>query len=140
MKERKLTELMGDMPETEVKRSKVKATVTEQLGDNDFKIKGDNLEVDLEIKGSKCENLEVGFTYEFYSPEKTSSDKFKLTKTSYAKKLFRDETFDKKINNSLIRISDLIGKKNKSLVKECLVAKILALYETRTVGSGKRLR
>ena len=113
--EKKLSDLVGDTPDTEIKKSKLRATVVQQLGEIDFKIKDDEHEVTLQVTGREKEKLEVGFTYDFYSPEKISSQKFRLNKGSYAKKLFKDENFPQGSDQDYtIRIADLVKKNEQN--------------------------
>ena len=124
--EKKLADLIGDVAETDIARSKLRASVTKQIGETDFTIRDDTHEVTLEVTPKQKEKIKVGYVYEFYSPEKISAGKIRLNKTSYAKKLFEDPNLKQNEDlDSTIRIGDLKTKKNKSQVKEALVARVL---------------
>ena len=139
--EKKLIDVMADVADTDIARSKLRATVTKQIGDTDYTIQDETHEVTLEVTPKHKEKIQVGFVYEFYSPEKISARKIRLNKASYAKKLFEDPDVKKSEDrDKTIRIGDLKTRKNKSQVKDALVARVLAKYDTRKVTGGKQLR
>ena len=134
---RDLEDLMGDIPESEVRKSVVEATVTKKLDDHRFVIRDDKKEVELEVEDNFKNKIQVGYRFAFYSPEKVDSEKLRLNKGSYPKKLFEDNTF--KIEFNSIRLKDIMGRKDKETVEEVLVVKVINVYETNE-GQKKMIR
>ena len=132
-----LKDLMGDTPETEINKTVVEATVTEKLDERRFLIRDDSTEIELEVEDKFKNKLQVGYKFAFYSPEKVSAEKLRLSKASYPKKLFQDESFNIEIKS--IRLKDLIGRKDKETVEEILVVKVISVYEAKQ-GTGKAMR
>ena len=134
---RDLEELMGDIAETEVRKSVVEATVTKKLDDHRFLIRDNTKEIELEVGEKFKQKILVGFKFAFYSPEKVNSEKLRLSKGSYPKKLFEDPSF--KIEFESIRLKDIIGRKDKETVEEVLVVKVISIYEAKE-GLRKTVR
>lgn len=138
--DRTLDALLGDMPETEVAKSSVEATVTKKKDNNRFIIRDATMEAELEVDDKFRNKIEVGYKFAFYSPEKSSSEKLKLSKTSHAKKLYLDTDVDDSAPENALRMKDLIGKKHQSTVEECLIVKVFDKYEPQVTKTGKHMR
>ena len=123
--DRKLEKLLGDTPETEVCKSSVQATVIKKKDNNSFIIRDETKEAELEIDEKFKNKIQVGYKFVFYSPEKTSMGKLRLTKGSHAKKLHLDES----LPTTTIKMKDLVGKPDKTSVEETLVVRVLDEYE-----------
>ena len=134
---RALEDLMGDIPETEVRKSVVEATVTKKLDEQRFVICDHTKEVELEIEEKFKNKIQVGYKFAFYSPEKVDSEKLRLNKGSYPKKLFEDNSF--KIEFNSIRLKDILGRKDKETVEEVLVVKVINVYDANE-GQRKSMR
>ena len=134
---RALEDLMGDIPETEVRKSVVEATVTKKLDEQRFVIRDHTKEVELEIEEKFKNKIQVGYKFAFYSPEKVDSEKLRLNKGSYPKKLFEDNSF--KIEFNSIRLKDILGRKDKETVVEVLVVKVINIYDANE-GQRKSMR
>ena len=109
---KKLSDIMGDAPDTEVVKSVVKATVVKKTGDLSFKIKVEYFKTTLEVDKKLEDKITVGYKFQFFSPEKCSPEKLKLTKKFYAKKLALDENV--KVEES--EVEDIKGIKFRDLV------------------------
>ena len=75
---RTIDDILSDTPETEIKKSILRATVTKRGGANDFVISDSiNREINLEVDPKLSKKIEVGYTFDFYSPEKVNNDKLR---------------------------------------------------------------
>lgn len=131
--ERKLKDIFDDVPESEVAKSSVEATVTKKKDDTTYEIEDDGLQKDLEIDAKFRDKIVVGERYRFFSPEKMSNDRLRLTKKSFPKKLFQSS------HPKYLKLKDLLGKKDKTLVKEGLCVKVFGKLEEKVVA-GKTMR
>ena len=134
---RNLEDLMGDIPETEVRKSVVEATVTKKLDEQRFVIRDHTKEVELEVEEKFKNKIQIGYKFAFYSPEKINSEKLWLNKGSYPKKLFEDSSF--KIEFNSICLKDILGCRDKETVEEVLVVKVVNVYEANE-GQKKSMR
>ena len=132
---RKLSDLLGDTPDTDVRKSVIEATVTKRTDDLTFRIKDGQCESVLEVDKKFKDIIIPGYKFQFYSPEKLSSEKLRLTPKSYAKKLCFDQTVE-----DSIRLKDLIGMADSAIVKKNLVVKILDIYDQKLSRTGNQLR
>lgn len=131
--ERNLKEIFDDLADSEVARSVVEAKVTERKDDRTFTISDGEESKTLEVDKKLEDKILVGVTYKFYSPEKLSQDRLRLNAKSFPKKLFESAS------NAGLKLRDLIGKKDKALIKENLAVKVLEKLQPRDMG-GKAMR
>ena len=134
-----LIKVIGDLPDTDIKKTVIKAEDRDNLGDKSFTIWDGTTTVELEAEPREAKKLEVGLSYTYYNLERVSPKKLKMGKSSYAKKVkidMKEEVDDQKT----IRLENLIGKKEKVNIGETLAVKVFQVGEEMTTSNGKSLR
>ena len=134
--ERKIREIFDDLPDTDVGKSVIEATVMKKMAEKTYEISDGTTATTLEIDQKFEDKISIGNTYKFYSPEKVSQDRLRLGKKSFPKKL----NLENAGGTSALRLRDIVGRKNKSLVKDPLLVKVLQKMEPRVTDSGKQMR
>ena len=133
---RKLEEILGDFPEAEVKTSAFEATVIKKTGEYLFEIRDGDTVAKLEVDKVHGERIDVGTRYKFFSPEKISKETMRLSRNAYPKKLF---VVDASLETT-IRLKDLLGKRNRDMIKEKLLVKVVTIYDKKMTSNGKEQR
>ena len=132
-----LTEIMGDYPETEIKRKAIEGEVVEKMGEILYKISNGVTTVEMEVEKKQSDKLEVGQCYQYFNVEKLSPSKLRLSKGSHIKKM---KIKMKEKEEVYIRLENLIGMKEKTNIGKTLIVKVFDIGEKETTRNGKTLR
>ena len=95
----------------------------------------------MEVDKKFRDKLEVGYKFQFFSPEKKSANKLSLSKNSYAKKLgFDDSVKTEKNEENVIKLKELVGRMDKTIVNENIAVKVKAIYKEQVVKNNNVIR
>ena len=137
--DRTLEEILGaDLPETDVKNSKVTVKISKKLTDSSVEVTdGDkSAMINFEATANKryLKAMQEGSTYTFFKMEKQNEDTLKFGQSSHCKKEQAPPSYLK------LGLKDLVGKPPKEIISGQLLVKVWGISEIIHTSTGKKFR